>query len=298
MADELLGRGSFSVVRCRGCGLLRTEDELDGEALAAYYDYPGGRDAGARLRPVLGRLSERLRRRRARLVTRLRREPGRILDVGCGRPAMLIRLAELGWEVWGSELDEGTAATARARLPGRVLTGALDALELPEACFDVVTFFHVLEHLPDPRLALDRAAALLEPGGAVVVAVPNHDSWQAAWAGRRWLHLDVPRHRTHFSVATLRALAARSGLMVERVHHFSFELGAFGMLETLLGITGRGLYAGMLRRVGGDRRRARRRLLLWPLLPVLGGVALVLEGGAAAARRGGCITAVLRRAPV
>ena len=82
--------------------------------------------------------------------------------------------------------------------------------------YDVVTIWHVLEHLDDPGAALERIHSWLRPRGGLLVGVPNLRSLQARLGGDRWYHLDVPRHRVHFTGGGLRALlsltASRPGM--------------------------------------------------------------------------------------
>src|SRR5690606_10071425 len=89
-----------------------------------------------------------------------------------------------------------------------------------------------------PHETLRRARALLSNKGAVVVSVPNVASLQARAWGERWLHLDVPRHRWHFTPATLARLAERAELHPSRAHTFSFEYGPVGWVQGALSTAG------------------------------------------------------------
>jgi SAM-dependent methyltransferase len=100
--------------------------------------------------------------------------------------------------------------------------------------FGAVTLWHVLEHLEDPRLALQRIHRWLVPGGALLVGVPNLDSLQARLGGSRWYHLDVPRHRVHFTSEGLDRLLVSEGFAILRTYHVMLEHNPFGMWQTLL----------------------------------------------------------------
>ncbi len=89
--------------------------------------------------------------------------------------------------------------------------------------FDFVTMFHVLEHLPNPRLALKYAGDLLKPGGTLIIQVPNIASFQARLFGRRWYGLDVPRHVINFSPKALGLLLKEMDYEFQIVPRFSLR---------------------------------------------------------------------------
>jgi SAM-dependent methyltransferase len=224
------------------------------------------------------------------------RRPGRVLDVGCGDGSFLEALARQGWEVCGTELSESIAATARQRLGAGVRTGGIDGAGFGAGSFDLITFWHVLEHLDDPKLALTEARRLVKADGHVVVAVPNIESWQAGLFKEDWLHLDVPRHRWHFSPRTLGALAAQCGFCVERVRHFSIEYGPFGVMQGIASRAGLG-FGLFTRLVREPLFRLLREPLFWVHVPVLALSAvpsLLFELSAALCGRGGAVEIVFR----
>ena len=204
--------GSFEVVRCDSCGLVRTEPQP--EDLGAYY--PSGYYSFSPPSPP-SRLERAYIRRRyglpanggalAQVESRIARSrltqglppgpPGRILDVGCGSGETLLALAEAGWECQGVELSEQAVAAARAAGLS-VHHGGLPT-DFPDASFDVVRFWHSLEHMPSPRLALEEARRLLEPGGHLVVGVPNFGSLLRRVFRHDKFYLDFQRHLWHLA---------------------------------------------------------------------------------------------------
>ena len=218
------------------------------------------------------------------------------VDVGCGDGTFLDALRRKGWDVYGTELSDAIAATARDRLGDRVRAGEIQESGFAPASFDLITFWHVLEHLEAPDRALLEARRLLNAEGRIVIAVPNIESWQAQRFGNVWLHLDVPRHRWHFSPRTLAALADRCGLRVEHVRHFSLEHGPVGILQGIATRAGMG-HALFTRLMRTPPVRLVREPLFWAHVPLalLGMVpSLLLEALAGFCRRGGTIEVVLR----
>jgi hypothetical protein len=158
-----------------------------------------------------------------------------------------------------------------------------------------VVLWHVLEHMPVPAATLERVRGWLAPRGVVLVAVPNLDSLQARLAGPKWFHLDLPRHRTHFTARGIRELLARTGLEPVRVYHLVPEHNFHGMWLALLGRLGMtpGFPFHLLKR--NVDMSARDIVLLLVAGPLLLLPALLLELLAAALRRGGTIAVVARR---
>jgi SAM-dependent methyltransferase len=100
--------------------------------------------------------------------------------------------------------------------------------------FDLVVMFQVLEHLEWPVEELQKVAALLNDGGAVIVGVPNFSSWQSRFGKSSWLHLDVPRHLLHFSPHSLASVAQKAGLELRSVDYVSVEHDPYGWVQTIL----------------------------------------------------------------
>jgi SAM-dependent methyltransferase len=169
---------------------------------------------------------------RARAAERLAGRPGRVLDVGCGRGFLLDAFRRRGWDPQGTELDERSAAHAREILGLPVLTGVFDAWPWPDGHFDAVTLWHVLEHLDEPALALERARRVLRPGGVLMVGVPNFASPEARLARDGWFHLDVPRHVVHLTPEWLGAALDESGFEVRRRSFFAPEYDAFSLVQS------------------------------------------------------------------
>jgi SAM-dependent methyltransferase len=122
--------------------------------------------------------------------------------------------------VSGIELDPVAAAKARS-VTAEVTIGDPAEVTLPSASVDVITAFHVVEHLPDPAEAIRRMLGWLAPGGWLIIEVPNVSGWRGALFDRHWSGLDFPRHLIHFMPATMHALVERCGGRVVDEWHWS-----------------------------------------------------------------------------
>jgi SAM-dependent methyltransferase len=217
--DRLHGTpGSFQVLTCTVCGSGRTIPIVRADELASFYpaEYGAHRRTVGRPRSpsrLVDRVRSRPSLRRPPLRTLHNRPPGHLLDVGSGRGDLGVVLRDKGWQVTGIEpsgaacdearsrgvqTEQGTLETVAPRLPGE---------------FGAVVFQHSLEHVVEPADDLLLARALLADGGLLLVSVPNFASWESRRFGTNWFHLDLPRHRSHFTPDGLEALLRRSGFV-------------------------------------------------------------------------------------
>jgi 2-polyprenyl-3-methyl-5-hydroxy-6-metoxy-1,4-benzoquinol methylase len=144
-------------------------------------------------------------------IEKLKRK-GQLLDIGCGTGEFLNEMQKHGWQATGIEKDPRAAEVARQRYGLDVLTTDLTSSHFAQNSFDVITFWHVLEHLPDPLHTLQRAKKMLKEDGLMLVAAPNISSYDARFYRSRWAALDAPRHLHHFVPATLARLCQAAGL--------------------------------------------------------------------------------------
>jgi SAM-dependent methyltransferase len=221
--DRLHGiEGDFVVHVCPACGSGRTLPYVPAERLGELY--PTAYNA-YRLpaNPILRALATGLYRwrywrglRRPPLGELATIAPGRLLDVGSGRGDLGVVLGVRGWTVVGLEPSPDACAEARSRGIEAVQGTLATASAALEGGFDAVVFQHSLEHVAEPIDDLQAARELLRPGGLLLVSLPNFGSWYARRFGADWFHLDLPRHRSHFTARGLETLVRRAGLELSR----------------------------------------------------------------------------------
>lgn len=210
--------GEFRVVRCRQCGLIYLNPRPTVRAIGYYYpaayacfNLPAlaQEDAG---RPPQTR--DKNLARRCQLVAK-HRAPGRLLDVGCSDGRFLHQMQQLGgWECIGVELMDDAAAVGRQRYGLTILTGVVEAVDLPLHSFDVITLWDVLEHVHDPAGVLQRVAELLRPGGVLLFSVPLLDSLGGRVFGKYWIGYETPRHLHIFTRKTVQQYLRNGGFQV------------------------------------------------------------------------------------
>ena len=230
----------WRIVRCPQCGFGWTSPTPTAAETAAFYpadyfgdirrtldDYLSGRLKGTR--------SWRGSTEKVRLVERYA-AGGHLLDVGCGDGKFLWALDRRKWDATGLDTHSPTLSIVRERIPDlRLVEGEIFSPDLAEGAFDVVTYWHVFEHLPDSAAILRRTRALLRPGGWLFISLPRFDSLQAAIFRRHWYAFDdVPRHIYHFSKASLERLLRHAGFEVRRQLLFSRLVNFHTLKHSLL----------------------------------------------------------------
>ena len=219
---------TFDVDRCARCGLMVTRPFVPDAEMDRHYPprYRGNRHS------FTGRMRTRLRRR-AVAAAFPRGFTGTLLDIGAGDGSFVREMQSLGWRVSATEFDADAVETLRAEgVDARCSSAASDSPEAFDGPFDAITTWHVLEHVDRPMELTRWAASKLSAGGVFQATVPDAGCWQARLFGRRWLHLDVPRHRFHFTQSTLRRLVESAGLRVDKMANVAVEYDLFGVIQS------------------------------------------------------------------
>lgn len=227
--------GVFEVFVCADCGSGVTRPPASPPDLAAFYpDEYGPYDAAGGPAHLVSATIQRWQGWRALRTAPLRTiagmTPGRALDVGCGRGDLGAMLIRRGWRVTGVEPSTAAAAAARQRgIDAR--HGTLATAKLPPRRHHVAVFQHSLEHVGEPVDDLSRTRDALAEHGLVLVTVPNFACWQGRRFASSWFHLDLPRHRVHFSPEGLVRALERAGLEVLALETSSSSVGLPGSLQ-------------------------------------------------------------------
>lgn len=228
--------GTFRLVRCRRCGLIYLNPQPTREELRKYYpnDYHAYKPLSSVSSPF-----ERLDRyygidKRCRaVVKRLKERKGRVLDIGCATGEFLYSMRRYGnWELYGVEPNVEAAMYARNVLGLNVFIGTLFEAQYPNAFFDVVTLWNVLEHLHYPLLTLREIARIIKPSGLLVISIPNPESIEARIFGRYWAGFDAPRHLFIYPLSTLKKALDLVGFDVKKVRSFT---GRYHVLALSIG---------------------------------------------------------------
>lgn len=273
--DRYHGRTDpYRLLRCRSCSLVWLDNPPAPSEMGMHYGPDYDRSVA-----TAGKDPRRWRERCD--VVKQYKSGGAVLDLGCSAGGFLAGLGDGSWKKYGIEMSPEVAREARARTGADIFVG--DILDAPfaPASFDVITCFHVFEHLYQPREVLAKVSEWLKPGGVFFTMMPNIDSAGLRIFGSYWYALELPRHLFHFSPKSLRALAQAVRLE---------EVSVTTDREVFIESSTRYLMDEMLRKVGLHRAplstaspgipfRVVRKAFRLTVLPVLNGLASLAGDG-------------------
>lgn len=272
--------GEFTYVRCTGCGTVRQEPMLDHESLmqaySTYHEVLPENESAVR------RAMERIAQREADFLARTADTSKPVVDVGCGAGLFLRRLGRAGWqgERRGVEPEGNVARTTSERLGLTVDKGTAEDFDLAPGSVGTAVMRHVIEHLRDPAVVLDRLHAAIEPGGHLYLGTPDARALAARVFGRYWHGWDPPRHLHIFTANALRQLVRDHGFEpVQERWFWSPEQWTGSLRHTLT----------------QGHERPRRRAFASDLNPVLLAPASVAAGVETALRRSTMYALTARR---
>lgn len=236
---RLIVIGDYDVRQCRDCSLVFTgikPKEADCEAEAKYEDFYQEKEGkSVRFFAPFEFLVKCFRLLRAVELWMLFR-PRSVLDIGCGRGYTLYFLKKYFRvdKAVGTQISLPARKFAVEKLGLAVYPNDLLDIEFPEGGrFDVITLWHVLEHLPNPEGYIHKIYNLLEDEGTLFFQVPNLNSWTRKLTHKYWISWDVPYHLYHFDLPSLAKVLARGGFKITRHFTFSLEYATFTSAQSL-----------------------------------------------------------------
>ena len=303
-ARDYISGLNFAVRKCSHCRLIYTDlsstkHEVTSEAFYPA-DYYGSE---SRYPQVLQKMVNFLAMRRARLLgDEAKSSSGAVLDIGCGQGVFLKHFADRGWRAVGTEVDSRSAFHASEVLGLDVLVGERATRQLEGKSFDIVCLWHVLEHVAEPKALLCEIRRLLRGNGKLLLSVPNFSSVEARFGRHYWFHLDVPRHITHFSEESLRAILDETGWVVTRKTYFTPEYDFFSFIQTTQNMCGLGmnllyrtLRQGELSAVAAGKASPFQLIMVFVTLPLFAVISLAYVPIVNFFQRGSSVNLVLKK---
>ncbi|MDQ3190630.1 MAG: class I SAM-dependent methyltransferase [Bacteroidota bacterium] len=223
--DYTVSQKNFSIAECLDCGFKFTNPRPEKEHLGKYYKSSEYISHSNTKKGLVNSLYQLVRKytlkKKLELINQLS-DKGSILDIGCGTGEFLNVCKNNGWFSLGIEPDEDARLLAKNNYDLNIKDEAhVDLLE--SNSFDVITMWHVLEHVPDLNQRMKELYRLLKENGVIVIAVPNASSADAAFYGKFWAAYDVPRHLYHFSKKTIISLFEKYNMNCIKVLPMKFD---------------------------------------------------------------------------
>ena len=218
LKDEFLSKEDFHLCECLNCGLLYTMPRPTKEKIGAYYKSEEYYSHQENKKGFIPKLYERVKKINLKYKYHLATEDikgGKLLDIGCGVGDFIHTAEEKGWQCTGVEPSEDARTIAKTRTKANFINS--EALEsIPNETFDVITMWHVLEHVDDLKWQVTQLQRLIKTNGKIVIAVPNYKSYDGQYYKELWAAYDVPRHLNHFNRTTITKIFKSSGLTLKK----------------------------------------------------------------------------------
>ena len=229
--DFFESQENFSLSLCLTCRFMFTNPRPDDSQLGKYYKSENYISHTNTRKGLISKLYHLVRAytlsRKIKLVSKYVSR-GTILDYGCGTGMFLDACNKAGFDPIGVEPDSG--ARSLALNLGLKVFDAKESLPR-DARFDVVTLWHVLEHVSDLNDTIAVLGSQLRDKGTVIIAVPNHKSWDASYYGSFWAAYDVPRHLYHFDQSSLESLMGKHSFELLKCLPMKFDSFYVSMLS-------------------------------------------------------------------
>ncbi|MEL6592961.1 MAG: class I SAM-dependent methyltransferase [Bacteroidota bacterium] len=223
--DYTVSQEKFEIWECQNCQLRFTQ-HIPGESeIGRYYQSEEYISHSNTSKGLVNTLYQWVRNytlgQKRKLIEKLSgRKSGSLLDIGCGTGEFLGTMKEAGWKSTGLEPDEGARQQAKAQ---GVEVHPSEHLFQLNGSYDVITMWHVLEHVHRLHEYLDQIESILADDGLLIIAVPNYNSRDASHYQAEWAAYDVPRHLYHFEAEAMERLLGQHGFRLEKLQHMPFD---------------------------------------------------------------------------
>jgi 2-polyprenyl-3-methyl-5-hydroxy-6-metoxy-1,4-benzoquinol methylase len=216
--DYALTGEDFQIIQCANCTLEYTDPAPNKESIAPYYNFPSYISHTDTKEGFVNKLYHKVRNHTLTQKTNwvqslFTGHKGHILEVGAGTGAFADSMAKKGWKVTALEPDAASRQIALENYDIKLLP-IEELFHLEPVRYEVITLWHVLEHVHDLNAYMKTFNSLLKPNGRLIIAVPNYTSYDAAFYKNYWAAYDVPRHLYHFSPLSMHYLVKKHKMSI------------------------------------------------------------------------------------
>ncbi|MEL6560518.1 MAG: class I SAM-dependent methyltransferase [Bacteroidota bacterium] len=222
--DYLVSEESFALVQCQNCQLVYTNPRPTPENISKYYqseNYISHTSKANNLTNIIYKIARYFTKRKKYKLVSSYQKPGKILDYGCGTGDLLKFFENKQWSVKGVEPDPNARkiADTENKLDVVESIGKLDKKDK----FNVIMLWHVMEHIADLKKTARKLVRHLEDNGTMIIAVPNHESYDAKYYKENWAGYDVPRHLYHFNQLNIKELFKKMKVKLVKTHPMTLD---------------------------------------------------------------------------
>lgn len=232
--DNTVSKAIFKIVECVQCSFKYTNPRPFENDLGAYYISEEYVSHSNTSKGFVNFGYQKVRKytlkKKLNLINKLKNKKGNLLDVGCGTGEFLNTCALNNWKTIGVEPSDAARNYAKTNYNLNVVNegGFADFIPLN---FDVITMWHVLEHVPHLNKRIEELKSVLNNDGVILIAVPNCSSYDANYYKENWAAYDLPRHLYHFTPATITKLLAKHGFKLIETVPMKFDSYYVSMLS-------------------------------------------------------------------
>lgn len=232
VTDNAVSKESFVIVECENCSFKFTNPRPDTQSIGQYYESEEYISHSNTKAGIINRAYHVVRsittKQKVELINRCAPAKGSIMDYGCGTGVFLAACKKDGWEVRGIEPNTKAREAASAET-GEIIAEGLQDVQGEK--FEVITLWHVLEHIHNLNETMSQLLESLQEDGTLIIAVPNADSHDAKEYKENWAAYDVPRHLYHFTQATMKRFLKKHRMKLEEVLPMKFDAYYVSMLS-------------------------------------------------------------------
>ncbi len=225
--DYFLTKESFSIDKCEECNFLFTNPRPEDKELTKYYKSDEYLSHNKKTNTVFSFIYNTIRkisvRNKFNLIKKLDNKNKCILDFGCGSGEFLSYCSNKSWKATGVEPDEDARNIAGRQKGVNVFESLDELVNNNDRKYDIITLWHVIEHVPELDIIIDRLKNILKCDGFLIIALPNPMSWDAQHYGKYWAAYDLPRHLYHFTEQTIKQLLSKHNFKSLRIQPMRFD---------------------------------------------------------------------------
>jgi len=225
----------FSIAECKNCGYRFTSSRPKEKFIGKYYQSKNYISHNSTKKGLINKIYHIVRKyqfyNKSQLIEKYRRTGGKkILDIGCGTGDFLNYMQNKKWEIDGIEKNEGARKIAIKKNNIKINSDLLSLKEKDK--YDVVTMWHVLEHIYYPQSYIKKIYKILKKDGVIIIAVPNCNSYDAKKYKENWVAYDLPIHVSHFRKKDIYNIANKNNLKLKHVEPMFFDAYYISMLSS------------------------------------------------------------------